>query len=195
MERNLKEVESIFLARSAELNREVSSGAEQLQSFSSELIDLKRSVQTLEIDLLSQLSMKSALENTLAETKATFGTQLAQLQEMIDNIESQLGQMRSDLERQNYEYKILKDQKTLLEMEITTYKQLLDGNDIQFPAHHSTEHKDMKCYMKSLKPEACKSMMSKRWKQMDSIIVKIIGLLGYVEARRPEEEPKKLLIK
>ncbi|XP_069611790.1 keratin, type I cytoskeletal 19-like [Ranitomeya imitator] len=142
MERNLKEVESIFLARSAELNREVSSGAEQLQSFSSELIDLKRSVQTLEIDLLSQLSMKSALENTLAETKATFGSQLAQLQEMIDNIESQLGQMRSDLERQNYEYKILKDQKTLLEMEITTYKQLLDGNDIQFPAHHSTEHKD-----------------------------------------------------
>ncbi|XP_073537669.1 keratin, type I cytoskeletal 19-like [Phyllobates terribilis] len=142
MERNIKEVESIFLARSAELNREVSSGADQLQSVSSELTDLKRSVQTLEIDLLSQLSMKSALENTLAETKATFGSQLAQLQEMIDNIESQLGQIRSDLERQNYEYKILMDQKTHLEMEITTYKQLLDGNDIRVPAQHSTEHKD-----------------------------------------------------
>ncbi|XP_056404288.1 keratin, type I cytoskeletal 42-like [Hyla sarda] len=142
MERNLREVESIFLARTAELNNEVSSGAEQLQSVSNELIDLKRSAQTLEIELQSQLSMKSALENTLAETEATFGSQLAQLQAMINNIESQLGQTRSDLERQNYEYKVLMDQKTHLEMEIATYKQLLDGQDMHVPSHHGIEHQD-----------------------------------------------------
>lgn len=51
---------------------------------------------------------------------------------MIDNVESQLGQVRSDLERQNHEYKILMDQKTHLEMEIATYKHLLDGHDIQY---------------------------------------------------------------
>lgn len=71
----------------------------------------------------------------MAETETTFGSQLAQLQAMIDNIESQLGQIRSDLERQNYEYKILMDQKTHLEMEIATYKQLLDGHDIQYVKH------------------------------------------------------------
>ncbi|XP_075135178.1 keratin, type I cytoskeletal 19-like [Leptodactylus fuscus] len=142
MERNLREVESIFLARSAELNREVSSGAEQLQSVSNELIDLKRSAETLEIELQSHLNMKSALENTLAETEAAFGSQLAQLQAMIDNIECQLGQIRSDLERQNNEYKILMDQKTLLEMEIATYKQLLDGYDIHIPVHQGIDHKD-----------------------------------------------------
>ncbi|XP_072269781.1 keratin, type I cytoskeletal 42-like [Pyxicephalus adspersus] len=131
MERNLREVESIFLARSAELNREVSSGAEQLQTVSNELTDLKRTIQTLEIELQSQLSMKSALECSLAETEATFGSQLSQLQTLIDNVESQLGQIRSDLERQIHEYKILMDQKTLLEMEIATYKNLLDGHDIQ----------------------------------------------------------------
>ncbi|XP_075071464.1 keratin, type I cytoskeletal 42-like [Mixophyes fleayi] len=131
MERNIREVESIFLARSAELDREVSSGAEQLQSVSNELIDLRRSTQTLEIELQSQLSLKSALECTLAETEATFGSQLTQLQALIDNVETQLSQIRSDLERQNYEYKILMDQKTHLEMEIATYKRLLDGHDIQ----------------------------------------------------------------
>ncbi|XP_044155461.1 keratin, type I cytoskeletal 42-like [Bufo gargarizans] len=142
MERNLREVESIFLARSAELNREVSSGAEHLQSVSNELIDLRRSAQSLEIELQSQLSLKSAMESTLAETEATFGSQLSQLQAMIDNIEAQLGQIRSDLEHQNIEYKILMDQKTHLEMEIATYKQLLDGHDIHVPLHHGTEHKD-----------------------------------------------------
>ncbi|XP_069807949.1 keratin, type I cytoskeletal 19-like [Dendropsophus ebraccatus] len=143
MERNLREVESIFLARSEELNSEVSSGAEQLESVSNDLIDLKRSAQTLEIEFQSQLSMKSALENTLAETESTFGSQLAQLQAMIDNIESQLGQVRSDLERHNYEYKLLMDQKTHLEMEIATYKQLLDGHDIHVPAHQGIEYKEM----------------------------------------------------
>ncbi|XP_073463151.1 keratin, type I cytoskeletal 19-like [Aquarana catesbeiana] len=130
MERNLREVETIFRQRTEELNREVSSGSEQLQSVQTEVIYLRRTIQTLEIELQSQLSLKSALENTLAETEATFGAQLAQLQCLINNVESQLAQMRSDLERQNQEYRILMDQKTHLEMEIATYKRLLEGHDI-----------------------------------------------------------------
>ncbi|XP_077316019.1 keratin, type I cytoskeletal 19-like [Lithobates pipiens] len=130
MERNLREVETIFRQRTEELNREVASGSEQLQSVQTEVIDLRRTIQTLEIELQSQLSLKSALENTLAETEATFGAQLAQLQCLINNVESQLAQMRFDLERQNQEYRILMDQKTHLEMEIATYKRLLEGHDI-----------------------------------------------------------------
>ncbi|XP_068118199.1 keratin, type I cytoskeletal 42-like [Hyperolius riggenbachi] len=131
MQRNLTDAENMFRQRSDELNREVISGSEQLQSVQTEVIELKRCVQTLEIELQSQLSMTSALENTLAETQATYGSQIAQLQAMINSIECELGQIRSDLERQNNEYKILMDQKTHLEMEIATYKRLLDGHDIQ----------------------------------------------------------------
>ncbi|XP_053573756.1 keratin, type I cytoskeletal 19-like [Bombina bombina] len=129
MERNLREVENIFLARSEELNREMVSGAEQLQTTSSELTELRRTIQNLEIELQCQLSTKSALEDTLSESEATFGFQLAQLQNLINNVESQLTQIRSDLERLNYDYKILVDQKTHLEIEIATYKRLLDGHD------------------------------------------------------------------
>ncbi|XP_073539424.1 keratin, type I cytoskeletal 19-like [Phyllobates terribilis] len=143
MERNLREVESIFLNRTAELNQEMSSGAAQLQSVNNELIDLKRSVQTLGIELESQLSLKSALESTLAETETAFSSQLTQLQGMINNIESQLAKIRSDLERQNHEYQLLMNQKTHLEMEIATYKRLLDGHDIKAPSHdHSSWHKE-----------------------------------------------------
>ncbi|XP_053309362.1 keratin, type I cytoskeletal 19-like [Spea bombifrons] len=138
MERNLREVENMFLQRSEELNRQVISGAEQLQSVQTEVIELRRTIQTLEIELQSQLSMTSALENTLAETEATYGSQLAQIQGMIDNVESQLAQIRSDLERQNYEYKMLMDQKTHLEMEIATYKRLLDGHDIHVSEFHTS---------------------------------------------------------
>ncbi|PIO35148.1 hypothetical protein AB205_0172100 [Aquarana catesbeiana] len=135
MERNLREVENIFRQWTEELNREVASGSEQLQSVQTEVIDLRHTIQTLEIELQSQLSLTSALENTLAETEATFGAQLAQLQCLINNVEFQLVRMRSDLERQNQEYRILMDQKTHLEMEIATYKRLLEGHDIQYVFH------------------------------------------------------------
>ncbi|KAM4622533.1 keratin, type I cytoskeletal 19-like [Discoglossus pictus] len=150
MERNMREAQSMFQQRSEELSREVMSGAEQLESVSSELIELKRCVQTLEIELQSQLSMTSALECTLAETQATYASQLGQLQEMINNVEGQLAQIRCELERQNQEYARLMDQKNYLEMEIATYKRLLDGHDIQVSglhmscgpqgSHHTVEH-------------------------------------------------------
>ncbi|XP_056403640.1 keratin, type I cytoskeletal 42-like [Hyla sarda] len=150
MERNLNEVENIFLTRSAELNREVSFGAEQLQSNSNEIIDLRRSVQALEIELQSQISLNNTLESTLAEINATFGAQLSQLQCMIDNIENQHAEIRSRLEEQNYQYQRLMDQKNHLEMEISRYKHLLEGLDIHIPTHHFSEakhvtHHHMKC--------------------------------------------------
>ncbi|XP_069807954.1 keratin, type I cytoskeletal 19-like [Dendropsophus ebraccatus] len=142
MDRNMREAESMFLQRSEELSRQMASGSEQLQSVQTEVIELRRSVQTLEIELQSQLSMKSALEGTLAETEATFGSQLSQLQCLINNIESELSQIRADLERQNHEYKILMDQKTHLEMEIATYKRLLEGHDIHVSGHHLSGSKE-----------------------------------------------------
>ncbi|XP_063819236.1 keratin, type I cytoskeletal 19-like [Pseudophryne corroboree] len=129
MDRNLREVEEIFRARSEELNREMVSGAELLQSVNCNLIELKRCVQNLEIELQSQISMKCALEDSLAETEASFTSQLAQLQCFINNIESELAQIRCDLTHLNTEYKILMDQKNHLEKEIAAYKCLLEGHD------------------------------------------------------------------
>ncbi|XP_053308747.1 keratin, type I cytoskeletal 19-like [Spea bombifrons] len=138
MEKNLKEAEEMFLERSAELSREVASGSDQLQSIETELIEMKRCMQALEIELDSEITLNSALMGTLEEVETTFGSKLKGLQSVINNAESELAQIRSDLERQIHEYKKLMDQKTHLELEIATYKRLLDGHDIHVTGHHST---------------------------------------------------------
>ncbi|XP_032860019.1 keratin, type I cytoskeletal 12 isoform X2 [Tyto alba] len=126
-EQNRKEAEAWFNEKSGELKREISTNTEQLQSGKSEITDLKRTLQSLEIELQSQLAMKKSLEDTLAETERGYCAQLSQMQLQIGNLESQLFQVRADMERQNAEYQQLLDIKSRLEMEIETYRRLLDG--------------------------------------------------------------------
>ncbi|NXS90127.1 K1C19 protein, partial [Erpornis zantholeuca] len=130
-EKNRKDAEAWFHSKTEELNREVAVNTEQLQSSKSEVTDLRRTLQGLEIELQSQLSMKAALEGTLADTEARYGAQLAQIQGLVGSIEAQLAELRADMERQNTEYKILMDIKTRLEQEISTYRQLLEGQESQ----------------------------------------------------------------
>ncbi|XP_074835435.1 keratin, type I cytoskeletal 12-like isoform X1 [Carettochelys insculpta] len=126
-EQNRKDAEAWFTEKSVELKKEISTNTEQLQSGKSEITDLKRILQGLEIELQSQLAMKKSLEDTLAETEASYCAQLSQIQLQIGNLETQLFQVRADMERQNAEYQQLLDIKTRLEMEIETYRRLLDG--------------------------------------------------------------------
>uniref|UniRef100_A0A8D2LJ35 IF rod domain-containing protein n=1 Tax=Varanus komodoensis TaxID=61221 RepID=A0A8D2LJ35_VARKO len=140
-EKNRKDAEQWFFTKTEELNREVATNTEQLQSSKTEITELRRTVQGLEIDLQAQLSMKAALEGTLADTEARYGAQLAQLQALISSVEEQLAELRCDMERQNNEYKILLDVKTRLEQEIATYrlKALLTSN-IHFSPSSSSVH-------------------------------------------------------
>lgn len=147
--------------QSAELSKEVSSNAAMIQTSKTEITELRRTLQGLEIELQSQLStvrtlccrrpvtlptrspsglaspitsfllphQKAGLEGTLAETECRYALQLQQIQGLISSIEAQLSELRSEMECQNQEYKMLLDIKTRLEQEIATYRSLLEGQD------------------------------------------------------------------
>ncbi|XP_010840852.1 PREDICTED: keratin, type I cuticular Ha6 [Bison bison bison] len=135
VENNRRDVEAWFNTQTEELNQQVVSSSEQLQCCQTEIIELRRNVNALEIELQAQHSMRNSLESTLAETEARYSSQLAQMQGLIGNVEAQLAEIRCDLERQNQEYQVLLDVKARLESEIATYRRLLEGEDCKLPAH------------------------------------------------------------
>ncbi|KAL6110473.1 krt12 [Pungitius sinensis] len=128
-DKHRRDQECWFNEKSTALSKEVAYSTETIQTSKTEIGDLRRTLQGLEIELQSQLSMKGALENTLGETDARYSSMLSAFQSTINMLEQELGNVRSSIEQQGQEYRMLLDIKTRLEQEITTYRSLLETEE------------------------------------------------------------------
>ncbi|KAK0144050.1 Keratin, type I cytoskeletal [Merluccius polli] len=123
--------ELIFLKKNHEeagaITKEVAGSTETINMSKTEITELSCELQALQIELQSQLSMKSSLEGTLAETKVRNSSQLQAFQFTVTSLEEQLVNLHADIGRQGPEYQGLLDAKTCLETEIAEYRRVLDG--------------------------------------------------------------------
>ncbi|CAO2645228.1 Keratin, type I cytoskeletal 24 [Lemmus lemmus] len=126
-EHNRQEAERQFNERSASLQVQISTDAGAANSAKNEVMELRRTVQTLEIELQSLLAQKCSLEGSLADTEAGYGSRLSGIQTQISCLEEQLSQIRGEMQCQKAEYECLLNIKTRLEEEIETYRRLLNG--------------------------------------------------------------------
>ncbi|XP_008054017.1 keratin, type I cytoskeletal 23 [Carlito syrichta] len=127
IKRKHRDLDTWYKEQSAAVSQEVATPA-AVQTSQGDIHELKRTFQALEIDLQTQHSKKSALENMLSETQSRYAYQLQDMQEIISHYEEELTQIHHDLERQIKEYEALLGMKTHLEKEISTYRQLLEGD-------------------------------------------------------------------
>ncbi|XP_037666279.1 keratin, type I cytoskeletal 20 [Choloepus didactylus] len=127
----LQDAKEQFETQIVTLQQKVTVSTEELKGTESQIKEQRRNYQNVEIEFQTQLSMKESLERALEETKARYSGKLVTIQAILTSLETQLKQIRTDIERQNKEYNILLDMKTRLEQEIATYRRLLEGEDIK----------------------------------------------------------------
>ncbi|XP_025070287.1 keratin, type I cytoskeletal 19-like isoform X2 [Alligator sinensis] len=134
IEKNQREAEAWHKQQCETFTQEVATSSEALQAARTKATELKRIVQSLEIEFQMLQSTKEALEGTLAETESHYGVEMAQLQNLVAGKEAELAQLRTDTQRQANEYQHLLDLKTRLEVEIATYQHLLEGQEVRSEA-------------------------------------------------------------
>lgn len=115
----------------ADVQVQVSHNTEALQGAQMEMSDLSRQIQTLEIELASQQSLKASLEDTLRNTEMRNNMEIEKYNNIIVRLEEELTNLRANIQQQTQDYEALLNMKMKLEAEISTYKTLLDGGDFK----------------------------------------------------------------
>ncbi|XP_039513459.1 keratin, type I cytoskeletal 19 isoform X1 [Pimephales promelas] len=134
IDKHCRKQECWFKEKMADLCKDAATNTECLETSRSKISDLRRTLQCLEIELQSQISMKGAEECSLLETEARYSTMLAGFQKHINSLEAELCQVRSGIEQQGRDYAVLLDIKSRLEQEIATYRCLLENQGVQTQA-------------------------------------------------------------
>ncbi|XP_028824349.1 keratin, type I cytoskeletal 18 [Denticeps clupeoides] len=142
--KNQEELKKWHESQISEIQVEVTQNTEALQGARTEVNDLRRQIQTLEIELDSQKSLKASLEGTLRDTELRYNMEIESLNAIILQLEAELTQLRSNIQQQTQEYEALLNLKMKLEAEIATYRRLLDGGDFKLQDALDEQQKTVK---------------------------------------------------
>ena len=93
------------------------------------LVELRHTVQSLEINLDTVRNLQASLENSLKEVETCYARQMEQLSEILLHLESELAQTQAQGQRQAQEDEDLLNIKVKLEAEINTYHRLLEEGE------------------------------------------------------------------
>uniref|UniRef100_A0A8C1TSV7 Zgc:92380 n=1 Tax=Cyprinus carpio TaxID=7962 RepID=A0A8C1TSV7_CYPCA len=126
-QKSREETEAWYKNKFDNITAEVTQNTEALQAGKTELNELRRQKQSLEIDLQALHNMIRSLEDSLRETEARYAHEVSGYNSQILQLEGELGQVRAQVERQAAEYDALLNIKSKLEAEIATYHRLLEG--------------------------------------------------------------------
>ncbi|XP_057687872.1 keratin, type I cytoskeletal 18-B-like [Corythoichthys intestinalis] len=128
--KNKEEAEAWYLKKLDAVQSEVKESNEALRCAQGELSERRRFLQALEVELDSLRKQASVLEGNLGETAHKYSAEMERLQGTLVQLEDELSQLRLDMQRHKSDYEQLLRIKQNLEMEIATYRKLLEGEEM-----------------------------------------------------------------
>ncbi|XP_053108620.1 keratin, type I cytoskeletal 18-like isoform X2 [Hemicordylus capensis] len=126
-EQNRADAENWYKTKFDSMSQEANVNTQALEEAKSELTDLRRQLQSLEIERQSLQKVVDTLDNTLKNIGEHYRSDMASLNHVITKLQDDLTACRADLERQARDYEALLDLKTKLENEIEHYRSLIEG--------------------------------------------------------------------
>uniref|UniRef100_A0A4W5N8Y2 Zgc:92380 n=1 Tax=Hucho hucho TaxID=62062 RepID=A0A4W5N8Y2_9TELE len=123
--KNLKDTDDWYQSKFDSIKEEVVQNTEALHSGKNELKDLRRQRHLLEIDIQSIVSMVHSHEVSLKDTDGRYNREMTRLNKILLQLEGELVQVRTQVERHVDDYQELLHVKMKLEAEIENYRRLM----------------------------------------------------------------------
>ncbi|XP_026783690.3 intermediate filament protein ON3 [Pangasianodon hypophthalmus] len=171
--RSRQEAEAWYKKKFELASSQVEQHSSQLKSAKSEIAELKRLITRLQADLMAVKAERKSVDEQIVETERCGEEAVFDAKQQLKELEEALQKAKQDMARQVREYQELMNIKLGLDIEISTYKKLLEGeeNRIGLESVIRVQPVPKTSHTKSLKTITCTNVLVKMIETQDNSFI------------------------